>query len=146
MVWPLIFPSNPQVIRLILMLGYFPMHFPTKQESFLTYEIWISNADLAYIVPSEQKKFFCMLPPSLNLVQEFLFFRGESCSSHWYFYPRFPSACVEGNFGYEIVERKIPKNNSEGLISLRIIQENIILWLRSLDSHKCGLDICSNRN
>ncbi len=34
----------------------------------------------------------------------------------------------------------------EGLISSRIIHENIILWLWSLDSRKCGLDICSDRN
>ncbi len=38
------------------------------------------------------------------------------------------------------------KRHDEGLIPLRIIQETIILWLQSFNSHKCGLDICSDRN
>ncbi len=36
--------------------------------------------------------------------------------------------------------------SAEGLISFRITQENIILWLQSMDPHKCGLDICSDQN
>ncbi len=48
----------------------------------------------------------------------------------------------------KMVEWKVPnkKKYDERLISLRIIQENRILWLRSSDSRKCGLDIRSDRN
>ncbi len=34
--------------------------------------------------------------------------------------------------------------HGKGLMSSRIIQENIILRLQSVDTHKCGLDICRN--
>ncbi len=55
---------------------------------------------------------------------------------------------VEVNLRFrKIVERKIRrKKHGEGVISLRIIQESMILWLPSLGPHKCGLDICSDRN